>query len=421
MIETLIAKKMNNEKLGRIEYYEVIEYLLSHGVDTLMKRFFVALDTFGMNKKEVLFLTHAMRDSGRVLHFDEEVMEKHSTGGVGDASTVVLVPLMASLGYKIIKTTARSFVFTNGSADRFGSIPGLKLKLTENEINQALDITGACVLSHAGDMVPADALLFKLRENDALSSNLNLLAASIASKKLASGATAVLVDVKYGDASMIKTYFQALHLARLLKYIFNQSDVKSVIEITSTEQTFGDRVGNAAEVLDAIEVLRGRQCFLRDVVVQYAVDLIRLVNKRVTIADAEEVVTYALDSGAAYNKFLDIVKEQGGDVEAVKKETFFKPKHTLNYVAEKFGYVGSINSKLLGEVVRDMCKVTHDSNIGIKINVKIGQFIHKGDTILTIYYTDENDMKKFLSALEGVVRVTEEKIEPAYILKKVIT
>lgn len=420
MIDTLIAKKMNNEKLDKTEFYEVIEYLLDHGVDTLVKRFFVALDIFGMTRKEVLCLTLAMRDSGRVLDFDDVILEKHSTGGVGDSSSMVLIPLMASLGYKMIKTTARSFVFTNGSADRFGAIPNFKQKLTEADIKKALDETGACVLSHAGDMVPADSLLYKLRENEALSSNLNFLAASIASKKLASGANVVLVDVKYGDASIVKTYFQALHLAKLLKYIFDNTNVKSVIEITSTEQTFGDRVGNAAEVVDAVEVLKGRQCFLREVVIQYAVDLMRITNKKLNVIDAEQMVVYALDSGSAYQKFLDIVKEQGGDVNAIKKGTFFKPKHTLNYVSERFGYVGSIDSKLLGEVVRDMCKITHDNNIGIKINVKIGQFVHKGDTILTIYYSDEKDMKKFLAALEGSVRVTEERIDPAYVLKKVI-
>ena len=420
MLDNLIYKKVDAEELTLAEYYEAVDYLLKNGIDAWSRKFFYSLNSFGMSKKEVLYLTLAMRDSGKVLKFNQGIMEKHSTGGVGDSTSIVLIPLLASLGFKVIKTTAKSFVFTNGSADRFGAIPKFKAKLSDEEIKKALEVSNACVLSHDGDMCPADKLLHDFRAECGLENDINLLAASIASKKLASGAKVVLVDVKYGEASLIKDYSKALKLANLLKYIFNECEVESVIVVTDTCQTFGEGVGNALEVVDALDVLKGKHCFLRDMSVFFATEMVLKAKPNLKREDVEDMVKMALDNGTAYESFLKLVKAQGGNDKAVRENKIFKPYKTINFVSDKEGYVGNINSLLLGELVRRMCQETHDSNLGVAIRVKIGDYIKKGDVIVTYYYKTDEELDKYKNAISKCIGVTDYMVKPVDVVRKVI-
>ena len=420
MFNKFIEKKCLGLELTQTEYYEAIDKFIASGVCKESMKFFVCLNSFGMSNKEVLFLTKALRDSGKVLSFDECIFEKHSTGGVGDSTSIVLVPLLASLGYKIIKTTGKSFVFTNGSADRFGAIPDFKVSLTMDEIDKTLAKTNACVLSHDEIMCPADKLLYDVREKCEIEGDLNLLAASIASKKLSSGAKVVLVDIKFGYSSIVKTYHDAVKLAKLLKYIFNKSNVESVMVITNTLQTIGEGIGNAVEVVDALNVLQGRHCLLRDVSVEYATQMIMKADKKLKKQDVVDMVSMALDNGSAYRRFLQIIKMQGGNSELVKQAKMFVPYKSVNFMADRDGYVGTINSLMLGELIRRLCAETHDSNIGIVQRAKIGDLVKKGDIIVSFYYKDDADLEKYKNAIAGCIRVTAEKIDPVNVIKKVI-
>ena len=311
-------------------------------------------------------------------------------------------------------------MFTNGSADRFGAIPEFKVNLTEEEIEKSLSKTNACVLSHDEIMCPADKLLYDIREVCGIEDDINLMAASIAAKKLASGAKIVLVDIKYGYSSIIKTYEDAIKLAKLLKYIFKKSDVDSVMVITNTVQTIGEGIGNAAEVEDALKVLQGKHCLLRAVAIEYATEMILKADKKLKREDVVDMVTMALDNGSAYRRFLQIVKMQGGNVQLVKEEKVFVPYKSVNFMADRNGYVGAINSLLLGEIVRRMCAESHDNNIGIVQRTKIGDYVRKGDVVVTLYYKDDEDLEKYKNAISGCIRVTGEKIEHIEVVKKVI-
>ncbi len=421
MFKKFIDKKFNGIELTQTEFYEAIDKFVACGVCRESMKFFISLNSFGMSQKEVLYLTKALRDSGKVLEFEECIFEKHSTGGIGDATSVVLVPLLASLGYKIIKTTAKSFLFTNGSADRFGAIPNFKVTLEDDLIGRTLNKTNACVLSHDELMCPADKLLYDVREKCGIEEDLNLLAASIAAKKLASGAKIVLVDIKFGYASIVKTYEDALKLAKLLKYIFNKSKVESILVLTNTFQTIGEGVGNAVEVLDALKVLQGRHCLLRDVSVEYATQMIMKADKKLKREDIVDMVSMALDNGSAYNRFLQIVKMQDGDVKLVKEAKIFMPHKSVNFLADRDGYVGSINCLMLGELIRRLCAETHDNNIGIVQRTKIGDFVKRGDVLVSFYYKNDEDLEKYKNAISGCIRVTNEKIEPVQVIKRVIS
>ncbi|MBQ9795451.1 MAG: hypothetical protein IJW36_00620 [Clostridia bacterium] len=420
MFKSLIEKKFNGKELSQTEYYEAVDKLMLTGVNADSIKFFLSLNSFGMTAKEVLYFTKAIRDSGRVLKWDECVMEKHSTGGIGDSTSVVLVPLLASLGYKIIKTTTKSFMFTNGSADRFGAIPGFSVNLALDEIEKTLNKTNACVLSHDDNICPVDRIVQTLREECGVENDINLLAASIASKKLASGASVVLVDVKYGSASIVGNYQTAKNLAKLLQYIFDKCKVKSVIVLTDTAQTIGEGIGNAVEVVDALNVLQGKHCKLRDVSVEYATEMVMKANEDLNRKDVKDMVNAALDNGSAYNQLLRIIKAQGGDFKIVKEAKLFNPYKSVNFVSDREGYVGSINSLLLGELIRRLCADSHDSNIGAILRVKIGDYVKVGDIIVSFYYKDEADFDKYKNAIAGCVRLTNEVMKPVDIIKKVI-
>ncbi len=420
MLEDFILEKAKSHELSLENYYEIVDHMLKFGADKSVIKMFLALDSFGMTKREVLSLALAIRDSGRVIKYNQPIFEKHSTGGIGDGSSVVLIPLIASLGYKIIKTTAKSLVFTNGSSDRFKAIPNFRVKLSDDEIKNILDETNACVLSHNGDMCPADRILFDIIEKNRMEKNINFLAASIAAKKLASGAKLVLVDVKYGQAAIIKSYFKAKKMGKILKYVFSKCGVRSIIVISNTVQTFGEGIGNAIEVVDALNVLQGKKSLLRDVVSRFAVEMITTANPKIDRKDAYDMVHTALDNGNAYNQFMKLVKAQGGDEKILQEAKLFTPYKSVNFVADRSGYVGTINSLLLGELIRRLCAKSHDNNIGVVLRVKIGDFINKGDIILSFYYKDDEDLVKYKKAIIGCIGVTDRKIKPVYPIKKVI-
>lgn len=420
MFKEFLEKKFRGKELSRTEYYEIVDKLTRYGVNKESIKLFLSLNSFGMTKKEVLYLTEAVRDSGKVLNFTDCVFEKHSTGGIGDASSVVLIPLLASLGCKIIKTTAKSFVFTNGTADRFGAIPNFKVKLSDEEIRKTLEKTNACVLSHDGDICPADKLLYELRESCGIENDINLLAASIASKKLASGAKVVLVDVKYGGASIVKDYKTAKQLAGILKFVFKKCGVKCIIVITNTFQTFGEGIGNAVEVVDALNVLQGKHTFLRDISVFFATEMLLASNSKLKRNDVKDMVEMALDNGSAYKRFLEIIKCQGGNAKVVEEAKLLTPHKSVNFVADRDGYVGAINSLMLGELIRRLCEDSHDNNIGAVLRVKIGDIVKKGDIIVSFYYKDEEDFERYKNAIAGCVRVTNEVFKPIKVIKKVM-
>ncbi len=420
MIEEIIDRKTHLRELSQVDYYEAIDYLMKNGINSTIVKFFLSLDSFSMTKREVLYLANAMRDSGRIIKYNQFVFEKHSTGGVGDPSSLVLIPIIAGLGYKIIKTTGKSMVYTNGSADRFKSIPNFTTALTDDEIKRELDETNACVLSHNNDICPADNLVYSIRENYDLGSNLNLIAASIACKKLASGAKMVLVDVKYGYASLIPSYSDAKRIASILKYVFKASKVKCVIVITNTRQTIGQGVGNAIETMDAIEVLRGKRSLIRDIATQFAVEMITSVNKNISRKDLVEMINSLIDSGEAYKKFLQILSFQGVDEKIVRQNRIFTPKKYVDFNAIKEGYVYDINPVALGEIVRRICKDNHDDNIGISINVKVGDYVKVGDNLVTFYYKEDKDLATYKQAILDCIHLTDLKVKKVKIVKRII-
>ena len=318
------------------------------------------------------------------------------------------------------KMSGRGLGHTGGTLDKLESIPGFSINIESDDFYKQVREISLAVIGQTANITPADKKLYALRDVTGTVDSIGLIASSIMSKKLASGAKVVLVDVKYGEASLIKDYSKALKLANLLKYIFDECEVESIIVLTDTVQTFGDGVGNAIEVVDALDVLRGKQNFLREMSVFFATEMILKAKPNLKRDDVEDMVKMALDNGTAYEAFLKLVKAQGGSVKAVKEDKIFKPYKTINFVSDKEGYVGDIHPLLLGELVRRMCQETHDSNLGISIKVKIGDYIKKGDVIVTFYYKTDEELAKYKNAISKCIGVTDYVVKPVDIIRKVI-
>ena len=420
MIGELIVKKSRGKNLTLQEIKRAVSYILENGNDRNSRSFMIALNSFGMSFKEVCYLAQAVRDSGIVLKHDGIVFEKHSTGAVSDSSSLVIVPVLASLGYKIVKVMNTSYRYTNGGIDRLHSIPNFNTEPDEPRIYKILEETNACLISNRGALCPVEPIITEIKKICDLDADINLVAALLVGKKLSSGANAVLIDVKFGPASLIESYIKAKKLASLLKKVFAHFKVKCVVTLTDTRQTISDSVGNAVEVLDEINVLQGRKCLLRDISVAYSVEMIRMVDKKYTKAELKELVEMALDNGSAYQKLLEIVSKQDGDRNAVVNNKLFTPYKTVNFVSEKDGYVGSINVLMLGELIRRLCVGTHDKNIGATLRVKIGDYVKAGDVVLTLCYKNDNDLNRYKSALMGCVKMTSSKIKKIKTIKRVM-
>ena len=196
--------------------------------------------------------------------------------------------------------------------------------------------------------------------------------------------------------------------------------MRSVIVITNTVQTFGEGIGNAVEVIDALNVLQGKKSMLRDVACRFAVEMITTANPQIDRTDAYDMVRTALDNQSAYNRFMELVHMQGGDEKVLQEAKLFQPYKSINFISDRDGYVGTINSLLLGELIRRLCAESHDNNIGVVLRVKIGDYIKKGDIIMSYYYKNDEDLNRYKKAILGCIGVTDKKIKPVYPIKKVI-
>ena len=229
-----------------------------------------------------------------------------------------------------------------------------------------------------------------------------------------------LVDIKYGFASLVENYQQAKKLARILKYIFKQNKVKCVIVITNTLQQIGKGIGNTIEVQEAIDVLKGKHSRLRNIASLFALEMITSINKRVSRNDTAEIINTLLDSGEVYRKFLLILKSQGGDVSLIEQNKLFQPKNSIDFTSTKNGYVCFVNSVVLGEIVRQLSKLTNDNNIAIKVNVNVGDYVNVGDTLVTFYYNNSSNLKHYKQHILDCIHLTDLKIKKVNVVKRIM-
>ena len=399
-IKKIIDKKSKNKELTKAEIEFFVEgYVNGTITDYQASALLMALKIFGMTEKETFALTHAMLNSGEILDLSELgiVVDKHSTGGISDTTTLALAPICASCGVKMLKLSGRGLGFTGGTIDKLESFDGYNVDISMDKAKELVKQNGACVIAATANLAPADKKLYALRDTTATVESLPLIASSIMSKKLASGADAIVLDVKYGDGAFMKTKKSAEELAKLMVKIGENAGKKVDYTVGDMNEPLGYNIGNRLEAYEAIELLSGKQGKLRNETLNLASKCIALglnIDKAQALTMAEKVI----DDGTALKKLKEMVKAQGGDVKLFKG-LGMKPNIVIK--SEKSGTLKKINCSELGFLVGLMGatrqKITDviDYKVGIKTFHKLGDVIKAGDVIFEIYAKDKKQANEF--------------------------
>ena len=420
----VIIKKRDGMELSREEIDFFINGITRGSIpDYQAAAWAMAVLLNGMTERETTDLTMAMARSGEMLDLSGVVplaVDKHSTGGVGDKTTLVVEPLVAACGLPVGKMSGRGLGFSGGTLDKMESIPGFRVNLTREEFLQKLGEEGLVLAGQSGDLAPADGKLYALRDVTGTVPSIPLIASSIMSKKIAAGAQAIVLDVKVGTGAFMETLPEARQLAELMVAIGRLSGRKVVALLSDMNQPLGNAVGNALEVNEAIDTLRGGgPADFREHCLVVASHLLVVGRKAVDIDEARRMAETTLQDGIAWQQFRRLVTSQGGEVSVVDKPTLLPQAPFVETVAaERSGYLLGIDAREVGETSvelgagRARKEDPIDHAVGIMIHHKVGDHIGKGEGLFTIH---ANDLSKMVAARKRLLAAhqwSDHPVEP---------
>ena len=427
----IIKKKRDGFELNK----EEIEYFVKGSVsgeipDYQLSALLMAIYFKGMSREETVKLTLAIRDSGDkadLSKIDGIKVDKHSTGGVGDKTTLIVVPIVACCGVKVAKMSGRGLGHTGGTVDKLESIPGFKTNIDPDELARNVNKYDLSVTGQSGNLCPADKKLYALRDVTGTVESIPLIASSIMSKKLADGADCILLDVKTGSGSFMKTKEDAECLAKTMVEIGNNAGAKTAALITNMDSPLGKMVGNSLEVIEAVEVLKGDiDNDLFEVCKALSVNMLMLAG----IGDkneCEKLVMDAVLSGRAYEKLKLMVSAQGGDVSYIENPRKFRTaKYQRKIISQKDGYISKMASEKIGNVcvilgagrVKKEDDVNHAA--GIKIFKKTGDYVKNGEELAILFTDDESSLDEASNMYFDSLEFSENQVKPSkMILEKI--
>jgi len=396
----IINKKRDGMSLSKNEIEFLIkEYTKGVIPDYQMSAFLMATYFQNMTDEEATYLALAMKDSGDSIDLssiDGIKVDKHSTGGVGDKVTLILGPLLASLGVKFAKMSGRGLGHTGGTIDKLESIPGYKVELSVHDFIDQVNKIGIAIVGQSGDVAPADKKLYALRDVTATVDCIPLIASSIMSKKLASGADAIVLDVKVGQGAFMKTEEDAIKLAELMVNIGLLAGKKMTAILTNMDEPLGHKIGNGLEVYEAIETLKGNgPKDLVDVTIEIGAHLLIDSKLETDFEKAKAKLHEQLLNNKAYEKFLELVEAQGGDSNRLKDKEFLLSKNKIEVLSKEAGYIESIDALMIGKAAmrlgagREKKEDLILLDVGIDLHKKTGDYVNKGDLLATLYVSDK--------------------------------
>ena len=414
----LIEKKKYGGELSHDEIFSMIrKYTDGEIPDYQMSAFLMAVCFKGMCDRETFDLTEAMEKSGDTVNLDmfgDKSVDKHSTGGVGDKTTLIVAPIVAASGGIVAKMSGRGLGHTGGTVDKLESFPGFKTSLSPEEFKAQVADCNLAVIGQSGDLAPADKKLYALRDVTATVDSVPLIASSIMSKKLAAGTRSIVLDVKCGSGAFMRTPEDAAALARMMVKIGKAHGRNIAAIITDMNVPLGHAIGNALEVYEAIEVLRGGGPEdLRTICLTLASIMVKLSCK-ISIEEARERTMEALTSGKAYNTFCRWIKAQGGDDKfALDPSLFGKAKFEKQIIAQNDGYISSMAAEKIGTAAmilgagRETADDVIDIRAGIILSKKTADKVTRGDVIATLYTERENTIAAAEKMVLDAISFTE--------------
>lgn len=397
----MIVDIINKKRLGKELSYRELDYFFNGYLngnikDYQMSSLLMAICINGMTDEEIFALTKIFVDSGDILEFDDIPgikVDKHSTGGIGDKTTLIIGPIVAACGIPVIKMSGRGLGYTGGTIDKLESIPGFKIKLTENQIRKQVREIGIALTGQTANLAPMDKVVYALRDVTGTVSSIPLIASSIMSKKIASGADKILIDIKVGRGALLSNREDAKKLSELMIKIGEvyHREVRTIISDMNTP--LGYKVGNSLEVIEAVEVLRRKSVDsnLVDVCVELATEMVSM-GKNISKKEALDLVNSVLDDGSAYKKFVELVNAQGGDLTKVSVSKKVKRiKSTSNGVIKKIDALELGKLSVALGAGRKSKEDKIDYTVGIKLHKHIGDEVKKGEVLATLYINDKSD------------------------------
>ncbi len=405
----IIAKKRDKKELTKDE----IEFFIKGYVDGKITDYqaaalVMAIYINGMNEREITDLTLAMCYSGDVLDLSDlgEVVDKHSTGGVGDKITLILMPIVASLGIPVAKMSGRGLGFTGGTIDKLESIPGYTTGLDIDTFKNNVKKIGISLIGQTLNLAPADKKLYALRDTISCTESIPLIASSIMSKKIASGANKIVIDVTCGSGAFMKNREQAEKLASVMTKIGDLANRETVCVITNMDEPVGYAVGNDLEVIEAVDILKNKYLpkDIEHIITTLGANMLILAKKAETLEQGREMILENLHNGKGYEKFVQLVDNQGGDVSYIENtDKFEKAKYIEKIVAKKSGKITKLDALQIGKLssylgagrMKKEDKI--NPRVGFVFSKKVGDEVKEGDTIGFVHADDEDKVKYVLS------------------------
>lgn len=416
----LITKKKRGIALTSAEIKYMVNAFVSGEVkDYQMAAMLMAIYFQGMNDEELANLTKAMAQSGEMIDLSlikGKKVDKHSTGGVGDKTTLVIGPIVAACGGKVAKMSGRGLGHTGGTIDKLESIPGFHTSLSKEDFSALVNKIGVAITGQTGNLAPADKKIYALRDVTATVDSLPLIASSIMSKKLAAGSDCILLDVKAGSGAFMKTLADAVSLAEKMVAIGEKSGRKTAALVTDMDVPLGRAIGNSLEVIEAVEVMQGKgENDLTEICLQLAANMLYLIGKG-NMKKCYDMAKTAIKDGSALEKFKSMVKAQGGGVSYIENiKKFSRAKYAKEILADKDGFIVKMNAEQCGlaSVILGAGRTVKDEPIdytaGIKIAKKYGEPIKKGDILAQLFTSKKESLTEAENMYKNAIVIDKKK------------
>lgn len=428
----LIEKKKKNEILTKEEIEFIVNGYVNGDIkDYQMSALLMAICINGMNSDETAILTETMKNTGEVFDLsaiNKITVDKHSTGGVGDKVTILLLPILASLNIPMLKMSGRGLGFTGGTADKLESIEGFNMDYKLNEAIDMVNKHNICQMTQSDKMCLADKMIYELRGVTGTIDSIPLIASSIMSKKLAVGCEKILLDVTSGNGAFITDYDKIKVLAREMVNIGNKNGKETIAVITNMDEPLGKTVGNSLEIIESIEFLKGRcEEDVLEVIKTLGAYILKLAEVSDDIEKNKETIARQIFNGEAYKKFVEWIQIQGGNIKQIEDISLLpKAKDILFVTANESGYISKLYARKIGEIVRDIGggrkqkgeKI--DYSVGIVLNYKVGDYVEKGATLAYIHVNEYSNKEELIDEVSKAFEISENKTEKMKMILDVI-
>lgn len=431
MVDIITKKRDGGELTPEEIRFFIDNYVKDRIPDYQASALLMAIYFRGLSRAETFALTEAMEFSGDVEDLSDlpgVKVDKHSTGGVGDKTTLVVAPVAAAAGVTVAKMSGRGLGFTGGTADKLEAIPGFRTRLEPAEFHRQLEELGLAVITQTGSITPADKKIYALRDVTGTVESPGLIASSIMSKKLAAESDGIVLDVKCGSGALLKDLSEAENLAELMIDIGRKAGRKMVAVISDMSQPLGRAVGNALEVEEAVQVLKGGGPEdLRQLCLELAGEMIWIGGRAESFEEGKETARQVLSDGRALEKFRQMVRCQGGDDRIVEEpERMGSSRYSRDVLAGRTGFIAETDTREIGRASQHLGagrlrkEDEIDFTAGIRMHVRIGDSVQEGDVLATLYGADSRRLEEAEIIMEAAIRISAEPATPPKLIQKII-